>query len=59
MNDDDNPFRGGCETVEDRLRLVRTACIETLERILRRSNLQGSVRAAAEKRLRRLRNGPG
>jgi len=59
MIDDDNPFRGGCETAEDRLRLVRTASIETLERILRRTNVQASVRAAAEKRLRRLRNGPG
>lgn len=51
-----DPFVGGIQTVEDRLRLVRTACIYTLELILQRMDLQASVRRAAETRFKKLRS---
>ena len=49
-----DPFVGGIETAEERIKIVRRMTMEELDKIMKRSNLQPSVRQAAERRMRKL-----
>lgn len=49
-----DPFIGGIETAEERIKIVRRMDLEQLTEVLKRPGLQPSVATAAENRIRKL-----